>query len=164
MSLVDPNYDVDWYRVPLSKEQLVAFNHRSNVWGFMQAGGHLSLIIATGAACVWASMNLAWYWLIPLLYLHGTVCSFMINAVHELVHGTVFASKWLNNFFAGVFAFIGWINHKAFWASHSEHHKYTLHDPHDREVVLPVTYHLKDFFKSSLPRPMGNQMVTRIHL
>ena len=24
-----------------------------------------------------------------------------------------------------------------FWASHQEHHKYTLHPPEDMEVVLP---------------------------
>ena len=149
MSLVDPNYDVDWYRVPLSKEQLVAFNQRSNVWGFVGwwtsefnhshrsrlcLGQHEpGVVLADPPYCTCTAP-----------YVH-----FAINAVHELVHGTVFASKWLNNFFAGAFAFIGWINHKAFWASHSEHHKYTLHDPHDREVVLPVTYHLKDFLNPS---------------
>ena len=42
------------------------------------------------------------------------VFAFLINAVHELGHGTVFKTKALNAFFVRVFAFSGWINFEMF--------------------------------------------------
>jgi fatty acid desaturase len=81
-----------------------------------------------------------------MVFLHGMVCAFMINAVHELVHQSVFRTPWLNRYFARVFAFIGWINHEHFVASHMRHHQFTLHPPDDLEVVLPIHLTVRQFF------------------
>ena len=35
-----------------------------------------------------------------------------------------------------------------YWASHSRHHKYTLHPPDDLEVELPYNFSLKTFLKT----------------
>ena len=144
--------DIDWYRSPIDPDLLESLNKRSNFKGLIQGGGHLLICAATGSLCfyIWSQV-FTWYWLllfIPALYLHGTVCHFMVNGVHELVHGTVFRSKWLNQLFVHVMAFIGWTNHYAFWASHSEHHKYTLNQPDDQEVILPTTFKFKDIVLS----------------
>lgn len=143
------NYSVKWYRVPLQKELRRELNTRSDMKGFIQAGGHLGLMTLSAAGTFLVWQYLSWPWLIPALFIHGTICSFQINAVHELVHGTVFKTKWLNIAFVHIFAFFGWINHRFFWASHTEHHKYTLHDPHDLEVVLPVQFTFRGFMKRS---------------
>jgi fatty acid desaturase len=44
-----------------------------------------------------------------------------------------------------VFAFIGWINHEHFVASHLRHHQFTLHPPDDLEVVLPIRLTIQHF-------------------
>jgi fatty acid desaturase len=42
-----------------------------------------------------------------------------------------------------------------FWASHQEHHKFTLHPPDDLEVVLPVQLTLKSFLQTVFVNPLG---------
>jgi fatty acid desaturase len=81
--------------------------------------------------------------------------AFLINGFHEFVHNSVFETKSLNWFLARVFAFLGWLNPYEFWASHTEHHKYTLHPPDDLEVVLPVDLSLKSFLKTGFINPVG---------
>ncbi len=58
--------------------------------------------------------------------------------MHELGHGTVFKTKFLNEFFTRVTGFLNWNNYAYFAESHSRHHRYTLHPPDDLEVVLPT--------------------------
>lgn len=139
---------VTWYRSPVERDQMKRLLERSDFLGFAQTLPHLLLILASGTACcllilqptvVFAAPWNAW-WLLaaaPVLLLHGFFCSFAINAVHELGHGTVFKTRWLNRLFEHVFAFIGWIHHDQFTASHTRHHRYTLHYPDDQEEVLP---------------------------
>ncbi len=138
-------YRVEWFRVPLPLQDLENLNRSSDQHGLLQAGGHALLMAATAATAVTCWQHAAWGWLLIALYVHGTVCGFMINAVHELVHGTVFRTRWLNQVFVHFFAFVGWINHYAYWASHSEHHKFTLHEKRDGEVVLPVSFRFRTF-------------------
>jgi fatty acid desaturase len=139
---------VNWYRSPLDREQMKQLLARSDLLGLAQTLPHLLLILAAGTAfclltlqpqVVFQAPWNAW-WLLaaaPVLLLHGFLCSFAINAVHELGHGTVFKTRWLNRLFEHVFAFIGWIHHDQFTASHTRHHRYTLHYPDDQEEVLP---------------------------
>lgn len=138
---------VTWYRSPLEREAMKQLLERSDLRALAQTFPHLALIALTGTATCLAIMQPgrwfgAWnpWWLLavaPLLLMHGFLCSFAINAVHELGHGTVFKTKWLNRLFEGVFAFIGWIHHEQFTVSHTRHHRYTLHYPDDQEEVLP---------------------------
>ena len=75
------------------------------------------------------------------------VTAFLINAVHELGHGTVFKNEALQPDFSSMFfAFLGWINHEMFQSSHTRHHRYTLHPPDDLEVVLPMRLMIRHFF------------------
>lgn len=141
-------YRVDWYRTPVYRERLAELNLRSDLRGFIQAGGHLALILCSGSLAWWVHLHLTWPWLLAALLLHGTVSSFSANAMHELVHGTVFRTKYLNEVFAALFSFHYSLNHLAFWASHSEHHKFTLHDPYDQEVLVPMELTLRGFLRA----------------
>ena len=141
---------VKWYRSPLPREQMMALLNRSDLRGFAQTIPHLTLIAASGTATYLAIMQpavLFGHWsplvllaALPLLLLHGFLCSFAINAVHELGHGTVFKTKWLNRLSEGIFSFIGWIHHDQFTVSHTRHHRYTLHFPDDQEETLPKRF------------------------
>ena len=131
---------VSWYRPSLTKEELAAFNRRSDFLGFVQTLGYLAIVLGGAFAAIYSSLHWPWYVTAILLFVNGHSWQFLINGFHEVVHDSVFRTRWLNGFFLRIFSFLGWYNHHHFWASHTEHHKYTLHPPDDREVVLPVKY------------------------
>ena len=138
---------VSWYRSPLSRETLIALNRRSDVLGYLQTLGYLAVLVVTGGVAVWSVERLAWPLVLLLFLVHGTCSSFLVNSFHELVHDSVFKTRWLNRAFLWVFAFWGWYSHIHFWASHTAHHKYTLHPPDDLEVVLPTRITLRTFLR-----------------
>ncbi len=146
---------IHWYRSPVDRKLLNQLNQRSDWKGLAQTLGHLGILVLTGSLAWVAASRQAWLWMLLALFLHGTCYAFLLNGFHELCHSTVFRSKWLNTFFLYLFSFLGWFNPVLFWASHQEHHKYTLHPPDDLEVVLPVELTLKSFLKSALINPWG---------
>lgn len=154
---------IAWYRTPVDPKLLAQLNQRRNAKGAIQAGGHLALMIASGALCVLCAAEGWWAALIGALFGHGTVCAFTINGVHELVHNTVFRTKWLNAAFAYIYAFIGWHNHFQFWGSHTEHHKFTLHPPDDLEVTLPETFTIRGFLTEALINLPWLRSVPKLH-
>jgi fatty acid desaturase len=134
---------VSWYRPSLTKEELAAFNRKSDFLGFAQTLGYLAIVLGGASAAIYSSLHWPWYVTAILLFVNGHSWQFLINGFHEVVHDSVFRTRWLNRFFLRIFSFLGWYNHHHFWASHTEHHKYTLHPPDDREVVLPVKYDVR---------------------
>jgi fatty acid desaturase len=140
-----PSRVVHWYRTPLDREVIKELHERSDLLGALQTLGYLATIALTGSAAYYSASHWPWWVTGLLLWLHGTVFAFQINAVHELGHNTVFKTQFLNDLFVRLFAFLGWINCDAFNASHTRHHRYTLHPPDDQEVVLPQKYALKFF-------------------
>jgi fatty acid desaturase len=141
---------IRWYRTPIEREHLKALSQRSNFRGFVQTFSYLGLYAATVALPIYGLHRWPIAAVVALVWIHGVVSCFMINGVHELGHGAVFRTKWLNRFFDGLLAFLGWINHLLFEASHGRHHAYTLHPPEDLEVVLPQKFLVRDLFKGGL--------------
>ena len=130
---------VDWYRCPMKPGRLRELSTRSDLQGWLQAGGHLALFALTGALVYlfWADAN--WFGFILALFLHGTVGSFFTGtAPHELGHGTVFHTKWLNKAFLYIFSLLSWWDPFDYASSHTYHHRYTLHPDGDRENLLPL--------------------------
>ncbi|CAN5582021.1 fatty acid desaturase family protein [soil metagenome] len=146
---------VDWYRIPVGSKQLSALNKKSDLKAFVQTLGFLGLLACTGTAAVLSVGRLPWYLVVPIFFFHGMCWPFLINGFHELIHDSVFKTKWLNGFFLRIFSFLGWYNHIVFWASHTEHHKFTLHPPDDLEEVLPSTHKLSRFLKFAFVNPLG---------
>ncbi|MCC6424439.1 MAG: fatty acid desaturase [Phycisphaerales bacterium] len=146
---------ISWYRCPVPREQLSKLNRRSDIKGLAQSLGYLLTLAATGFAAYAAVGRLNWVFVAMLLFLHGTCYAFLINGVHELVHDSVFKTRWPNRFFLAIFSFLGWHNPVWFWASHTEHHKYTLHQPDDLEVVLPTKLSLWNFIQGGFVNVSG---------
>lgn len=146
---------VAWYRSPVDPKFLKGLHERSDFLGLLQTLSYLGTIALTGTAAFYSSFH----WPLPatvlLMFLHGMGCAFLINGVHELGHGTVFKTKWLNGFFVHILAFPGWINFEMFQVSHARHHRYTLHPPDDLEVVLPMRALVKNFLKEGFVNPMA---------
>jgi fatty acid desaturase len=144
-----------WYRCPVGREDLSRLNKRSNGKGLLQTGGYLGTLAATGCAAYFSAGRLPLAVVLLLFFVHGTCWAFLINGFHELIHDSVFRTRWLNRAFLLVFSFLGWHNHVWFWASHTEHHKYTLHPPDDLEVVLPTKLTLWHFLSRGIVNPIG---------
>jgi fatty acid desaturase len=130
---------VDWYRSPVSRDQLQSLNARSDFKGWLQTGGFLGLITLTGAAAIYSAGRWPWPVVLLLFFIHGTCYRYLLYGFHELVHNSVFKTKALNGFFLRLFAFLIGYNHHGFWASHTEHHKYTLHPDDDLEAAFQLT-------------------------
>ncbi len=133
---------ISWYRSPLPPGAMKMLHTKSDVKGAIQTLGFLAIFACTVSLAMYSFSHWPWWVTIAAVFLNGTVGSFGINAVHELGHGTVFKTKWLNVFFCHVSAFFGLINHEMFQSSHIRHHRYTLHPPDDLEVVLPTGVNL----------------------
>ena len=98
MGAVQAKPKINWYRSPVDRETLAELNRRSDRQGLLQTGGHLGLLVLTGAAAWYAVGRLAWPLVLLLLFVHGTGYAFLLNGFHELCHKTVFKTKSLNTF------------------------------------------------------------------
>jgi fatty acid desaturase len=144
---------IDWYRSPLPPGAMKALHQRSDFKGAVQTLGYLAAYALAAAAAIWSSVHGPWWLTMACVFAFGTVASFMINGVHELGHGTVFRTKWLNVFFTHLLAFLGWINHEMFQSSHIRHHRYTLHPPEDLEVTLPARVVIRRMLLDGIVHP-----------
>ena len=131
------NQSIRWYRSPLPMAELRALSQRRTLRPLLHCVGFLALLTATGTVVVLTHRHLSWPWLIPALFLHGTLFRTLQHSRHELSHRTVFRSKLLNELFLRLFSFLHWSSPDYFRASHVRHHQYTVHDELDREVRLP---------------------------
>lgn len=130
---------LQWYRCPVDTKVLRTLMEPSNTQGFIQAGGHLLIFVCTGILTLYFFHQEYWLAFILALFIHCTCSSFFKGmAAHELGHGTVFRTKWLNRLFLYIYSLIGWHNFHEYAMSHTYHHRYTLHPSGDREVVLPL--------------------------
>ncbi len=137
---------IDWYRCPLERDRLIALSGRSDARGAWQSLGHFGLLLATGALTCYLFALEQWAGFFAALFVHGTIASFLTAPHHELCHGTVFRTRWLNEFFLRIFSTLGWLNFHVYKFSHSYHHRYTLFQQGDREEVLPATPSLRILF------------------
>jgi len=157
-------FRVKWYRSPVPCEELSRLNSRSDTLGFAQTLGFLGVLACSSGLAIYSCFSWRWYVTAILVFVNGHFWHFLINGFHELIHDSVFATRRLNRFFLRLFSFLGWYNHHHFWASHTEHHKYTLHPPADLEVVLPDIHSKQALFKYGIVNlkwpwdAIGNQL------
>lgn len=138
---------VRWLRPKIDRERLSDLNQRSDAQGWIQAGGHLAIWLLTGATVFYSWTQALWIPFLVALFCHGTVASFFIGvAPHELGHGTVFKTKSLNQIFLYIYSALAWWNPFDYAASHTYHHRYTLHPEGDRENLLPLSPMVGKFF------------------
>ena len=139
--------NVQWYRSPIERSRFRELSRLSDAQGWLQAGGHLTLFVITGTLVYLSWLQSFWLGFVMALFAHGTVASFFsATAPHELGHGTVFRTKWLNQVFLYLFSLIGWWDPFDYASSHTYHHRYTLHPEGDRENLLPLEPSLRSTF------------------
>ncbi|MFN8459723.1 MAG: fatty acid desaturase, partial [Anaerolineae bacterium] len=127
-------------RPKIEQEKLRELNARSDLQGWFQAAGHLGIWLVLGALAYYFWAQRMWLAFLVALFCQGTVASFFVGiAPHELGHGTVFKTKILNQIFLYIYSCLGWWNPFDYAASHTYHHRYTLHPDGDRENLLPIS-------------------------
>lgn len=146
---------VSWYRTKLDRETMNRLNEKSDLKGFAQTLGHLGLMALLALAALYSFGHWPWWLTVIWVFLYGTVASFTINAMHELIHKSVFKTQALNRLFVRIYSFLGWHHFEYFYRSHMRHHQFTLHPPDDLEVVLPVHIMVRDFFLTGFINPRG---------
>jgi fatty acid desaturase len=140
MAKVKDTLKVSWYRCPIPPERLRELTKRSDLKGAVQTLGFLTLAAALALVSWYFYSRGLWGLMAAALFCYGTVFSFTPGlATHELSHGTVFRTKWLNAIFLRLYSLLGWYHFHEYRRSHTWHHLYTLHPEGDREVVLPAT-------------------------
>jgi len=146
LSEVRNSLRVEWYRCPIDHGKLRKFSRRSDLQGWFQGGGHLLLFIVTGSLVFHFWAQSMWGPFAIALFAHGTVGSFLSGvAPHELGHGTVFKTKWLNKAFMYLFSLLSWWDPFDYASSHTYHHRYTQYIKGDRENVMPLQPSLAPF-------------------
>ena len=144
---VRKNLRVEWYRCPIEHAKLRELSKRSNLQGWFQAGGHLALFAGTGSLVYFFWLQQNWLAFVAALFAHGTVGSFLSGvAPHELGHGTLFRTKWLNKFFMYLFSLLSWWDPFDYASSHTYHHRYTQYPDGDRENLMPLEPSVAPFF------------------
>ncbi len=130
---------VKWYRSPISHDRLRELSTRTDSQGWIQAGGHVAIFLITGTLSVTFWVLEAWWLFAFTLWCHGFCATFFKGtAAHELGHGTVFNTKWLNRVFLYVVCLISWWDPFDYSTSHTYHHRYTTYPRADRENLLPI--------------------------
>ena len=143
LSQIRKELKIKWYRCPIEPMKLRKLSKPRDSKGFAMALGHLALWSLTGILSFFLASQQLWMGFLLTLFLHGTIGTFFSAPHHELSHGTVFETKWLNGFFLRIFSTLGMLNFHIYKMSHSYHHRFTLHNAGDKEVVLPKVPSLK---------------------
>lgn len=119
----------------LDRETLRRLSQRSDARGLLQLAMHAGLLTATGFL-IWASRGRLW--LLPALLLHGIALSFLFCALHETVHRSAFASRWLNDLVAWVCGALLLLPPEYFRCFHFAHHRSTQDPARDPELAQPT--------------------------
>lgn len=134
---------IKWYRCPIEPEKLRELTRRSDAKGLFYSLGNLLLLAVTAYFAYYFFVREVWLGFALFLWLHGSIRSVASSAHHELAHGTVFKTKWLNALFLRIWSITINFNFHRYKLSHTYHHLYTLHQEADGEVVLPLKLQLR---------------------
>lgn len=100
--------------------------------GIRQTASHLGAAGVTGAL-LWAAWGTVWA--VPAFMVHGTLLNFLYAGQHELSHGTVFRTRWLNEWVGRLFGFALFYPRTFDQVQHMAHHRYTQDWARDGELA-----------------------------
>ncbi len=116
----------------VTPQRLRDLAQRSDLRGIAQAGSHFGAIVVTGWL-LWQTWGT--WWAVPVFMVHGTLINFLYAGQHELSHGTVFATKWLNEALGRFIGFTQIFPRDFDQIQHFAHHQYTSNWEKDGELA-----------------------------
>ena len=127
--------DKDFARPDLIGPDLrLALQRRSDIAGLRHLGLHAALICVSGAI---VHLTRGSFWLAPALIVHGVALIFVFAPLHETIHRTAFASRWLNDAVARVCGTLILLPADYFRYFHFAHHRQTQDPKNDPELAAP---------------------------
>ena len=148
--------------VGLGRATIQDLSRRSDWHGLSQLATHFALLGITGYL-VWASRG--GLWLLPAIMLHGVVLDFLFCALHESIHRTAFATRWLNDAVAFLCGVLLMLPYEYFRLFHFAHHRFTQDPLKDPELAgkKPSSIGAYLWFASGLPNWWKRLTVTLRH-
>ena len=105
---------------------------RSDRAGLAQLAGHAAAVALTGT---WIALR--WPGWPALMLVHGTLLVFLFTAMHECVHRTAFATRWVNDAVAGACGATLGLSPEWFRHFHFAHHRHVQEPGLDPELATP---------------------------
>jgi len=123
-----------WYSCPVDRKALKELIRRSDAPALKFFGLWLALLAGTGVIAY-----LAWgtWWAVPAFFAYGVLYSAADHRHHELSHGTPFKTRWINDAFFHLCAFMTLREGLYYRWSHTRHHTHTLIVGKDPEIAAP---------------------------
>ena len=118
----------------IDKQRLKALSRRSDAKGLLQLASHLLALVGSVTLVVLAGWSL---WLLPAMVLHGLLLIFLFAPLHETIHRTAFARRWLNDLVAWPCGLVLMLPPEYFRAFHFAHHRHTQDPACDPELSVP---------------------------
>lgn len=141
---------VNWQRPKIDRDIMRMHLQRSDTNGTFHSLGTLAILATSGSMAYYFYLQQNWIMLLVALYIHGAFYAFQPQT-HELSHGSMFKTRWLNTFFKRVFAIVFWTSNPALYRmSHGYHHRYTLHRKSEGEEVHPRPEPLETLLASAI--------------
>jgi fatty acid desaturase len=106
----------------LTREQLQSLSAKSDLEGGLQV---LSHVAALGGSTYLLLMTWGTWWAAPVFLLQGILINWLYCAQHELSHGTVFRTRWLNEWLGRLIGFIQLYPRDFDRIQHFGHHRHT---------------------------------------
>lgn len=135
-----------WYRCDIDRKQLKKLMKRTDATGLMWVGGHFACLLAAGVA---AYFSIGTWWMAPAFLVYGVIHSFLEAPLHEMHHGTVFRTRWINEVCHSIIAILV-MKEPVYdrWA-HTYHHTFTGFD-RDDEIELPCPISISRLLRNFL--------------
>jgi fatty acid desaturase len=129
--------------VPLSV--LAELGQRSDLRGALRLAAHLECIAATGCL-VWLARP-SWFLLIPAMAVHGVTIVTLFAPMHECVHRTAFASRWMNDVVGWIAGLLSFYNATYYRHFHAWHHRYTQDPERDPELIFAKAKNRREYVR-----------------
>jgi len=113
---------------------LEALRQRRNAPGLWHLGGHLIVLVASGAAVLWAPDWPLW---LAASVIYGIALTFLFTLEHETMHNSAFASDRLNRVLSIVAGIAVVVPARWFRYFHFAHHRHTQDPQRDPELAMP---------------------------
>jgi fatty acid desaturase len=131
--------DIDALEVRgLDRATVLALSRPSDTAGLRQLAIHAALIAAT-ATLVTMSRGSPFLW--PAMALHGVALAYLFCPLHEGVHRTAFATRWLNDTVAWLAGAVIGLPAGFYRTFHFAHHRFTQDPARDPELAMPRPRH-----------------------
>lgn len=123
-----------WYSCPLDRRKLKELIKRADQPALAYFGLWLALLACSGIVAFYAWGS---WWAVPAFFVYGVLYAAADHRHHELSHGTPFKTRWINDAFFHLCAFMTLREGFYYRWSHTRHHTHTLIVGKDPEIAAP---------------------------